>query len=224
MFISYIRALILYPLLILTVRLMGKRQLGEMEPAEFVVSMLLADLASVPMQDIGIPLLTGVIPILVVLALELLLAVFSMRSIKFRQFFCGKPVILIQDGTILQKALRSARITADELTESLRQKEVTDIASVQYAILETNGTLSVLLKSYAMPPTAKDLGVKAAPTVLPITLISDGRILTENLKKSGHDRQWLNQQLACHGCKPDDVFLLTTEPGGKLFLARKEAH
>ena len=224
MFISYIRALILYPLLILTVRLMGKRQLGEMEPAEFVVSMLLADLASVPMQDIGIPLLTGVIPILVVLALELLLAVFSMRSIKFRQFFCGKPVILIQDGTILQKALRSARITADELTESLRQKDVTDIASVQYAILETNGTLSVLLKSYAMPPTAKDLGVKAAPTVLPITLISDGRILTENLKKSGHDRQWLNQQLACHGCKPDDVFLLTTVPGGKLFLARKEAH
>ena len=145
MFISFLRTLILYPLLLLVVRLMGKRQLGQMEPAEFVVAMLLADLAAVPMQDIGIPLLSGLLPILTVLALELLLAIASLRSIRLRQLLCGRPVILVEDGQIQQLNLKRTRVTLDELTEHLRQKDVTDITTVKYAILETDGNLSVLL-------------------------------------------------------------------------------
>ena len=122
MLLSYLRTICLYLVLILVVRLMGKRQIGEMEPAEFVVTMLIANLAAIPMQDSGIPLLSGLVPILTVLGVQLILAVASMRFISFRRLLCGKPVILIREGTIDQTNLRRARITLDELTEHLREK------------------------------------------------------------------------------------------------------
>lgn len=222
MFISFLRTLILYPLLIVVVRLMGKRQLGQLEPSEFVVTMLLADLASVPMQDIGIPLLSGLIPILTVLSLELLLAVFSLRSIRLRQLLCGRPVILVEDGQISQRNLRRTRITLDELTECLRQKDVVDISTVRYVILETNGNLSVLLDPQDAPPTARDLKVQVSPLELPLTIISDGRILSNNLHKAGLDEKWLQAQLQRLHCRADDIFLLTTTPSGKLFWVPKE--
>ena len=140
MLISFIRAVILYLALILAIRLMGKRQLGQMEPTEFVVTMLIADLASVPMQDEGIPLLSGLIPILVVLAIELLLSVVVYHSVPLRRFFCGKPVVLMENGRLIQENMKKTRVNPDELTEFLRIQGVTDLTTVQYAILETNGS------------------------------------------------------------------------------------
>ena len=143
MLISFIRTMILYTILIVVIRLMGKRQLGEMEPMEFVVTMLLANLAAVPMQETGIPLLSGLIPILVVLSMELLLSVLVYHSVGARRLLCGKPVILMENGRLLQENLKKTRITPDELTEFLRIEGVTDLASVKYAILETSGQVSV---------------------------------------------------------------------------------
>ena len=135
MLISFLRTIILYLLLIASIRLMGKRQLGEMEPTEFVVTMLVANLAAVPMQESGIPLLAGAVPILVVLAMELLLSVLSYHSIRFRRLVCGKPVILIENGKLIQRNLQKTRVTPDELTEYLRLQGVVDLAQVKYAIL-----------------------------------------------------------------------------------------
>ena len=143
MIISYIRTVLLYLVLIAVIRTMGKRQVGQMEPSELVVAMLIADLASIPMQDTGIPLLSGLVPLLTVLGLELVLSWLTMRSPFWRKVFCGKPVILIDNGKILQDNLRRTRVTLDELTGHLREKDVLDITTVQYAILETNGSLSV---------------------------------------------------------------------------------
>ena len=139
MLISLIRAVILYLALILVVRLMGKRQLGEMEPMEFVVTMLIANLAAVPMQETGTPLLAGLLPILVVLSVELVLSVLTYRSVGMRRFLCGKPVILIENGRLLQQNLKKTRVNTDELAEYLRIQGVTDLSQVQYAILETSG-------------------------------------------------------------------------------------
>ena len=220
--IAHVRAIILYVVLIFTIRLMGKRQIGEMEPTELVVTMLLADLASVPMQDIGIPLVAGVVPILTVLALELMLSALSMRSIRLRKLLCGAPEILIRNYKIDQAALRRSRIHADELTELLRQKGVVDLNTVQYAILETNGTLSTLIDSRYVPAPAKAAGVKTQPQELPVTLISDGRVLSHNLPLAGKTRAWLDETLQKSGLQSRQVFLMTLEPSGKLYLVRKE--
>ena len=191
MLISYLRAAFLYLVLILSVRMMGKRQIGQMEASEFVVTMLVANLASIPMQDAAIPLYSGLIPILVVLGMELTLSGLILRSVLIRRFFCGKPVILIDNGTILMENLRRTRVTLDELTGHLRQKDVLDIQTVQYAILETDGSLSVFPYPKDRPATAKDAGIKAGKQYLPITIIEDGYVSEENLQKAGKTRQWL---------------------------------
>ena len=224
MLISFIRAVILYLALILAIRLMGKRQLGQMEPTEFVVTMLIADLASVPMQDEGIPLLSGLIPILVVLAIELLLSVVVYRSVPLRRFFCGKPVVLMENGRLIQENMKKTRVNPDELTEFLRIQGVTDLTTVQYAILETNGSVSALLYPKHQPASAKDAGVRTDPLSLPVTLISGGRLLRENLALAGRTEAWVAEQLRPYHCAVRDVYLLTAEPSGKLYLAvRKEA-
>ncbi len=222
MFISYIRSVILYFVLILAIRLMGKRQIGQMEPSEFVVAILIADLASVPMQDIGIPLLAGIIPMGCVLSLELLLSFGSMRSIRIRKLVCGKPVILIENGKILQENLRRTRITIDELAELLRQNQVADLTTVKYAILETNGQLSTLLYPQHMPPTAMDCGVNVDELQLPITLISDGHLLSENLKTSGRDETWLNKELKKLNSSVTKTFYFTVTQNGKIFHCPKQ--
>ena len=222
MLISFIRAIILYMALILTVRLMGKRQLGEMEPMEFVVTMLIANLAAVPMQDTGIPLLAGLIPILVVLSMELLLSVLIYRSVPMRRFFCGKPVILMENGKLLQDNLKKTRVNPDELTEYLRIQGVTDLSSVQYAILETGGSISVLLFPKYEPASAKDAGIDAAARKLPITVISGGRLMEENLPLLGKTKSWVQQVLQNYNCRIRDVFLFTAEPDGKLYLSIRQ--
>lgn len=224
MLISFLRSVILYLVLILAVRLMGKRQLGEMEPMEFVVSILIADLASVPMQDAGIPLLSGLIPIIVVLCIELLLSVATYHSVRLRQLFCGKPVILIEHGKLLQKNMKKTRVNPDELTEYLRIQGIVDITTVKYAILETSGAISTLLYPKYEPACAKDAGVKVADMQLPITLISGGKLLKHNLALLGKTAGWLDEQLKPYNCAVRDVFLLTCEPGGRLYLSiQKEA-
>ena len=223
MLISFFRAVILYLALIFAVRLMGKRQIGQLEPTEFVVAILIADLASVPMQDEGIPLLSGLIPILVVLALELLLSVLVYRSIPLRRFFCGKPVILMENGKLRQADLKKTRVNPDELVEFLRLQGITDLSTVQYAILETNGSISALLYPKYQPASAKDAGVQASPQELPVTLISGGRLLRENLALSGRTEVWVREQLRNYNCTVRDVYLLTVEPSGRLYLSiRKE--
>ena len=181
MILSYIRTILLYLVLIAVVRLMGKRQIGQMEPSEFVVTMLVANLASIPMQDGAIPLYSGVIPIVTVLGVELVLSALSMKNTRLRKILCGKPVILVENGNILQQNLRKTRITLDELTGHLREKDVLDLQSVQYAILETNGNLSVFPYPKEKPASAKEAGVQVKKQYLPVTIISDGEILTKNL-------------------------------------------
>ena len=222
MILSYTRSILLYSLLILVIRLMGKRQIGQMEPTELVVTMLVADLASIPMQDGGIPLLSGVIPIITVLGMELVLSTLSLRSVKLRKFLCGKPVILIENGRILQRNLRRTRITLDELIGHLRQKDVLNLQSVQFAILETNGNLSVFPYPKEMPASAKDAGVQVKPQRLPYTIISDGRVLYDNLQLAKKDRRWLRRVLEEKNTSVEKVWLLTVDAGDRIILLDKE--
>lgn len=222
MLVCLLRSVILYLLLILVIRLMGKRQIGEMEPSEFVVTMLIADLASVPMQDLGIPLLSGVIPILTVLSIEVLFSALAYHFIPVRKLLCGKPVILMENGKILLKNLQKTRLTPDELTEHLREKGIVDLTTVKFAILETNGQISALLDAKYQPLTVKDAGKKAQPLELPVTIISSGRLMKENLKLSGRSEEWVKKTLAEHHCHLSDVVLLTVDASGTLYLSTKQ--
>lgn len=222
MILSYLRTLLLYMVLIFCVRLMGKRQIGEMEPAEFVVTMLLANLAAIPMQDGAIPLYSGLVPILTVLGMELVLSGLIMHSVVFRRFLCGKPVILINNGKILQENLRRTRVTLDELTGHLREKDVLDIRTVQYAILETDGSLSVFPYPKERPASAKDAGIHPKQQFLPVTIIEDGYLSQENLKQAGKDETWLNQVLRENNTETKETLLLTVDAADKVLWLGKE--
>ena len=222
MLISYLRTVILYGLLIVTIRIMGKRQIGQMEPSEFVVTMLLANLAAVPMQDNGIPLLSGVIPMATVLGAELILSVLALKSLRMRKLLCGKPVILVENGNICKRNLDRTRIHLDELTEHLRQRGVLDLSTVKYVILETNGQISTFLHAECEPASARDAGIPVQENHLPYTLISDGRLMLENLQLSGHSRGWLRRQLESRNTTIADTLLFTVDRGGNIYFARKE--
>lgn len=223
MFISYIRAVVLYLVLVFSIRLMGKRQIGQMESAEFVVTMLVANLASIPMQDGAIPLYSGLVPILTVLGAELVLSGLAMHSVPFRRLLCGKPVILIDKGKIVQENLRRTRVNLDELTRQLRQKDILEIKSVQYAILESDGNLSVFPYPKARPASAKDAGVQVGKQYLPVTVIEDGYLSRENLKKAGKDDDWLARVLASYNAVPGNTLLLTVDEGDRVVFIGKEA-
>ena len=222
MILSYLRTLLLYLILILVIRVMGKRQIGEMEPAEFVVTMLVANLAAIPMQDAGIPLFSGLVPILTVLGMELVLSWATMRSVALRRFFCGKPVILIENGKILQQNLRATRITLDELTGHLREKDVLDITTVQFAILETDGQLSVFPYPKHRPASAKDAGVEAKGQYLPITVIEDGYLSPENLKRAGKEVAWVEKVLKERKSDKKNTLLLTVDGSDRVVWIGKE--
>ena len=222
MLLSYIRTVVLYLVLIVVVRLMGKRQIGQMEPAEFVVTMLVANLAAIPMQDGGLPLFSGLVPILTVLGVELLLSALSMRSVTFRRILCGKPVILIENGKISQSALRATRVTLDELTGHLREKNVLDLRTVQYAILETNGNLSVFPYPRETPAIAKDAGITAKPQYLPVTIIADGHLYRENLAVAGKNDGWVQKILRERNTTVPDTWLLTVDEKDHIFWLPRE--
>ena len=218
-----IRTAVLYGMLILSVRLMGKRQVAEMEPAEFVVTMLLANLAAVPMQDNGLPLLSGVVPILTVVGLELVLAVLSMKLMPVRRMLNGVPTLLIRNGRIDQRALAASRISLDELEQKLREKDVFDFTQVAYAVLETDGELTVMRYPGYQSATRQDAGAELSPARLLYNVISDGTVLWDNLKQAGFDRSWLREELAQRGCAARDVFLLAVDSLGDVRFVRREA-
>ena len=223
MVIALARTVILYILIITGVRLMGKRQVGELEPSELVVSLLIADLAAVPMQDFGIPLLIGIIPIFALLSLTMIFSVLTMKNTRFRILMCGKPSIVVKNGALDQREMQRNRYTVDELFEELRMKGYTDLTQIKYAILETNGQLSVLPFAHHQPPTAAQLSVKVQESGLPVILISDGRLLEENLRSAGHDRGWLDKQLRKHNCPClADVFLMTVDEAGKVYCSPRQ--
>ena len=223
MLLSFVRTILLYLILIAVVRLMGKRQLGQMEPAEFVVTMLVANLAAIPMQDGGIPLLSGLVPILTVLGVGLVLSWLSLRCIRLRRWLCGKPVILIENGKILQENLRRTSITMDELTGHLREKDVLNIRQVQFAILETDGNFSVFPYPKHQPASAQDAGIEAKPQYLPITIIEDGHLFRENLLLSGKDDSWLCRILQEQDARISTTWLLTVDKADKIYFVPKEA-
>ena len=223
MVIAFLRTIILYLLIIAGVRLMGKRQVGELEPSELVLALIIADLAAVPMQDFGIPLLSGIIPILTLLCITMILSVLTMKSVKFRAIICGRPSIIVENGKIHQREMKKNRFTVDELMEELRMKGITDLSTVKYAILETNGMISVLPYANQLPATAEQMNVTPDDVGLPIVIINDGRVLDHNLKTRGLDGSWLQKRLEEHKIKSaKDVFLLTVDEQNRVYFAAKD--
>ena len=223
MAIITVRTIIVFVCIYGAMRLMGKRQLGQLEPSELVVAVLITDMAAHPLQDIGIPLLNGLLPIAILLCCELLISWLGLKSSRFRAFCFGKPSILMQDGKILEKELRRNRFSLDELCEELRGKGVTDLSTVRCAVLETDGTLNVLLKAANQPLTPSQSGTEAADGGLPVTLISDGKVAEENLRLLGRDRNWLLSVLREQGVtSPENALYFTVDALGEFYLQAKE--
>ena len=223
MAIVLFRTLIIFTLLIVFLRILGKRQLGELEISELIVSVLVADMACLPLQDIGIPLIYALVPIAVILSLELLLSELSLRSVKLRGLLWGRPCFLIEKGRIQEKALRENRFSLDELCEELRRQSITDIAAVDYAILETDGTLNVILIPEMRPVTAGQLGLADKDSGYAHIIINDGRLLRENLRLCGRDENWLRRELQRrHYNNHKAVFFMTVNDAGEIYIAGKE--
>ena len=217
------RTVLFYGILILVIRLMGKRQIGQMEPSEFVVTMLVANLAAIPLEEKDLPLHSGIVPIFTVLGLELLLSWLSLKSVVLRKFLCGKPIILVENGNILQKNLKKSRVTLDELTSKLREKDILDIRAVQYAILETGGNLSVFPYPKEKPASAKEAGIPVKKQYIPLTIVSDGQVLKENLSLAGKDEKWLSKVLLERKATVKTTWLLTVDGADKILFYKKEA-
>ncbi len=220
---AMLRTVLIYLLLIAGIRLMGKRQVGELEPSELVLALLISDLAAVPMQDFGLPLLAGVIPIITLLSITMILSVLVMKNIRIRKLLCGTPTIVVQDGKLLPRQMNQVRMSIDELTEELRLQGVTDFRTVKYAILETSGQVSVLLYQNEQPATAAQLRANPVESGLPIVLISDGRLMEAHLKRRGLERVWLEKQLKKHGFQScEEVFLMTIDEQDQIYIIPKE--
>ena len=224
MAICFFRTIILYLLLIVALRLMGKKQVGELEPTELVLAMLLSDLASVPMQDFGLPLLFGVLPIVILVCLTMVLSVLTLKSIRLRELLYGRPSLILDHGRLLQGELERNRLTVDELMEELRKQGIVDFSTVKYAILENSGEISVIPYEGEAPATPKQLSLCVAEAGLPVVVVNDGRILDHNLRHMGRDRSWLYQQLREQGLESvKEVFLMTLNESGGIYIAPKES-
>ena len=222
--IILIRTLIIFTALVLAMRLLGKRQLGEMELSELVVAVLVADIAVNPLQDTDMPLIYGLVPLLVLFCCEIIISGLTLKSIRLRQLLYGKPSLLIEKGKIAQREMTKNRFTLDELTQELRNQGILDIASVEYAILETNGQLNIVLYPAEQPVTAKQLHLNPDDDGYFSILISDGRVLSNNLAQTGHDMRWLERELKQrHASGPEDVYLMMVNDAGSIYYAAKES-
>ena len=218
-----LKTIVVFFSLLILIRLLGKRQLGELELSELVVSILAADLAATPLQNPELSLFYGLVPVLILFLCELGLSFLTMKSITLRKLLCGKPCFLIREGTLCQDAMRRCRLTVDELAEALRGRDVTDLASVQYAVLETDGTLNVILYPDQRPVTAGQLGLSPTDEGYATVLIEDGRLLRDNLHAAGKDERWLKQELQRRGCAGvRQVFVMILFRSGKIIFAEKE--
>ena len=219
---ALMRTIILYLFIVICIRLMGKRQIGELEPSELVLSLLLADIASVPMQDFGIPLFAGMIPILALISISAILSALTVKNIRMRAILNGRPSIVIENGKIRPKEMLKNRFTADELMEELRISGQTDISKIKCAILETSGRLSVIPYATEQPVTVKQMNLPTQEAGLPVILINDGRLIEHNLKECGLDRIWLMQQLNARGVHSQkEIFLLTVDENHKIYYTTK---
>lgn len=223
MLITFTRAIVLYLIVLIVMRLMGKRQIGELQPFELAISIMIADLASVPMSELGIPLTNGIIPILGLLVMDLLISWLNMKSINFRKIVCGKPSILVYRGKIDEKQLKKERFTINELQERLRGNDIFDIADVEYAILETNGEISVITKPEKKNLTPEDMGIKAEYEGIPYDLVVEGKVMHENLKTIGKNEKWLDKELDKFNTKSKDVLIATINGKGEIFCQTKSS-
>lgn len=222
MIITITRTIILYIFVTLGIRLMGKRQIGEMQPNELVVTLLISEIAAIPLQDTSQPILNGVVAIFMLVILEILISVISMKSLFMRKIMNGKSAVIIKNGVIDQQMMKSVRMTVLDLVELLRGQDVFDISTVAFAVLEVNGNLSVLLKSSEQPATAADINVKKDKALLPLPVISDGKIIKESLEAIGTDEGAVRKMLK--GDNVSDIFLMTMDRDGNhsIIKQRKE--
>jgi uncharacterized membrane protein YcaP (DUF421 family) len=221
--IVFVRVIVLYLLIIIAMRVLGKRQIGQLEPGELVLALIIADIAAVPMQDMGIPLLFGILPIIILVSVSLLISGLSVKNIRFRTFVSGKSSIVIERGEIVQSEMKKNRITVDELFEELRLQGVLDISQVKYGILETNGRMSVILWPSEKPPSAAMMNMEAKGGDLQTIIINAGRVLDKNLQLIGRSRSWLENELKSRKiASPDEVYLMTLDTGGRVYISMRQ--
>lgn len=224
MLVLVVRTLILYSIVIVALRVMGKRQLGELQPSELVVAIMISDLASVPMQAIDIPLLSGIIPVLTLLIAEVAMSYLSLKSKAMRKFLSGEPSIVIYNGRIDERELARLRFNINDLLEELRLNGCHDVSDVEVAVVETSGKLSVISKDKARAATVEDLKLKnVRRDGLPCTLVSDGTLNEHELKRAKKDRKWLDDEMRKRGIKDvRDIFIASLDAEDELFVQLKE--
>ncbi len=223
MVIAFVRTVILYIFVIVAIRLMGKRQIGELQPSELVVAIMISDLATVPVSDIAIPLFSGIIPIITLVILEVIISFINLKSEKFRNVFTGKPTYLIKNGILQEEEMRKLRYNLEDLLSELRLKDVTDISTVYTAILETNGELSVVVKAPNKTVTAGDLSLNTPQETIPLILVSDGIVRIKHLMEANKDIKWLKKELKKRNITNlKDVFIMSYDDNGEIFLQTKE--
>lgn len=222
MLITFIRTIFLYILVLIVMRLMGKREIGQLQPFELVISIMIADLASIPMADVGIPITNGIIPILGLLVMHLIISIVNIKSIRCREILCGRPTILIYRGKIDEKALKKERFTVNELEERIRGNNVVNLGDVEYAILETSGQITVIQKPNKRTTIPEDFNIEPDYEGLPYDLVIDGKIMYENLKKIGKNDTWLKNEVNKFNIKPQEALIVTFDGKGQIFCQKKE--
>lgn len=223
MLVLVIRTLILYLIVVISMRIMGKRQIGEMQPSELVVAIMISDLASVPMQAIDLPLLSGIVPVFTLIVAEIIMSVLGLKSRLLRKLISGEPSVIISNGHVNEKELARLRFNLNDLLEQLRISGNFDITEIETAILETNGQLSIVPKTPARSVTVRDLKIKNAATDgLPCMLISDGKPVEQEIKRSGHDKEWVFDELKKRGLDLKDVFIASLSCDGTLYIQTHE--
>lgn len=221
MLITFFRAIILYIFVLIVMRLMGKREIGQLQPFELAISIMIADLSTVPMADIGIPIFNGIIPILGLLLMHLIISIVNLKSLKAREIICGKPRILIYRGKIDEKALKKERFTINELQERLRGNNIVNISDVEYAILETSGQVTVIQKPEKRNTIPEDFNIYPEYEGITYDLVVDGKIMEKNLEVLGKDYQWLERELSKMNIKPEEALIATLDGKGKIFCQKK---
>ncbi len=221
MLITFFRSIVLYIIVLVVMRLMGKREIGQLQPFELAIAIMIADLASIPMTEIGIPISNGIVPILGLLLMHLIISVINLKSVKAREIICGKPSILIYRGRIDEKVLRKERFTVNELQERLRASNVVNISDVEYAILETSGQVTVIQKPNKRNTIPEDFNIMPEYEGIPYDLVVDGKIMEDNLQKLGKDYNWLKKEVNKFKINPQDALLVTIDGRGQIFCQEK---
>lgn len=217
MLIIFLRAIFLYIVVLIVMRLMGKREIGQMQPFELAISIMIADLATTPMAETGIPISNGIVPILGLLVMHLVISTLNIKSTKAREIICGKPSILIYRGKIDEKTLRKERFTINELEERLRDNNIFNIGDVDYAILETSGQITVIPKPNKRNTTPKDFNIEPEYEGISYDLVVDGKVMYKNLEKIGKNYKWLERQSEKFGIKPEEALIITIDGNDNFF-------